>query len=247
MVTKHKVLKDFQLLTDDKKIVILKAKTVIENYTYKLKTGDVVVSKEIINNNPDYFSFVDWKEDLQTYLKTNKIAQPAVITKKLVPFVENLLETNSKVVTKEILVETPVEIKVKESHTDSMQLKLELETKIKKLDLQEKLLNDEIDQTNKKELEYTKKLDTLNKTEKDLDNKKIELEDFEKELKETEKDLVQREKTVKSFKTEMDKFISKEDAKNLIERFRGVGLTEIGGSLSANLIIDSLRRLFDEN
>jgi len=247
MVTKHKVLKDFQLLTDDKKIVILKAKTVIENFTYKLKTGDVIVSKEIINNNPDYFSFVDWKEDLQTYLKTNKIAQPAVITKKLVPFVENLLETNSKVITKEVLVETPVEIKVKDTDIDTMQLKLELETKIKKLDLQEKLLNDEIDQTNKKELEYTKKLETLNKTEKDLENKKTELEDFEKDLKESEKDLIQRENTLKSFKEEFDKFISKEDAKNLISRFKGVKLTEVGGGLYADLIIENLQRLFDEN
>ena len=35
MAIKHKVLKDFQLLTDDKKILILKAKTIIEDYKFK--------------------------------------------------------------------------------------------------------------------------------------------------------------------------------------------------------------------
>jgi hypothetical protein len=246
MITKHKVLKDFQFLTEDKKIIILKAKTIIENYTYKLKTGDITVSKEIINNNPDYFSFIDWKEDLQTYLKANKIAQPAVITKKLVPFVENLLDTNSKVITKEILVETPVEVKVKENNVDSIQLQLELETKIKKTELQQSLLNDEIEQTNKKELEYIKKLEDLNKTEKDLNKKKTELQNLENSLEETKKDLEEREKKMEEFKTEFDKFILKEDAKSLISKFRGVALTEVGGSLYANILIDNLHKLFDE-
>ena len=35
MPVKHKVLKDFQLLTDDKKILILKAKTLLEDYKFK--------------------------------------------------------------------------------------------------------------------------------------------------------------------------------------------------------------------
>ena len=49
------------------------------------------------------------------------------------------------------------------------------------------------------------------------------------------------------FKEEFDKFISKEDAKNLISRFKGVKLTEVGGGLYADLIIENLQRLFDEN
>ena len=91
MAIKHKVLKDFQLLTDDKKIIILKAKTIIEDYKFKNKSETVSVPVDIIKNNPDYFSFIDWKEELQSYLKVNKIPQPAVITKKLVPFIETMI------------------------------------------------------------------------------------------------------------------------------------------------------------
>jgi hypothetical protein len=37
MTIKHRVLKDFQLLTDDKKIIILKSKTILEDYKYTNK------------------------------------------------------------------------------------------------------------------------------------------------------------------------------------------------------------------
>ena len=108
MTIKHKVLKDFQLLTDDKKILILKAKTIIEDYKFNNKSETVTVPLDIIKNNPDYFAFIDWKEDLQSYLKTNKIPQPAVITKKLVPFIETMMSEASNPNIKEIIIEKEI-------------------------------------------------------------------------------------------------------------------------------------------
>ena len=34
MSIKHKVIQDFQFVTSDKKIIVLKANSVLENYTY---------------------------------------------------------------------------------------------------------------------------------------------------------------------------------------------------------------------
>ena len=56
MNVKHKVLKDFQFITNDKKIIILKAKTILENYKYITKFESVLIEKDIIDNNPEYLN-----------------------------------------------------------------------------------------------------------------------------------------------------------------------------------------------
>ena len=83
MKIKHKVIKEFQYLSPDKKIFILKLGTILEDYIYKVKTELIPIDKDIIDNNPDFFIVIDWKAELLTYLKTNKIPQPAVLGKKL--------------------------------------------------------------------------------------------------------------------------------------------------------------------
>ena len=198
MAIKHKVLKDFQLLTDDKKIIILKAKTIIEDYKFKNKSETVSVPVDIIKNNPDYFSFIDWKEELQSYLKVNKIPQPAVITKKLVPFIETMMNQGNSTI-KEVIVEKEVIIEKPMVVSDDT-LSIELETKIKKIKLKEDQLDKEIEEANTKELEatnrekraqelektYTEKLKEVEDKEKYLNSKEIELN--EKELKLSEKE-----------------------------------------------------------
>lgn len=89
-MAKHKMLKDFQLLTPDKKIFILKTGTILENYVYKTKTDSIEVDRDIIENNPDYFSIIDWKSELLTYIRSNKLPQPAQLSKKLIPFIEEM-------------------------------------------------------------------------------------------------------------------------------------------------------------
>ena len=173
MAIKHKVLKDFQLLTEDKKILILKAKTIIEDYKFKNKSETVSVPVDIIKNNPDYFSFIDWKEELQSYLKVNKIAQPAVISKKLVPFIETMMResgTTTKEVIKEVIIEKPKVVEkevIVEKIISDDSLSIELETKLRKVQLKENQLDKEIEEANTKELDATnreKKAQELEKT-----------------------------------------------------------------------------------
>jgi len=92
---KHKVIKDFQLLTSEKKIIILKSGSIIEDYKLVNKTQKINIEKDIIDNNPEYFQSVDWKQELILHLKQNKIPQPAIISKKLIPFIEESFILNN--------------------------------------------------------------------------------------------------------------------------------------------------------
>ena len=208
MAIKHKVLKDFQLLTTDKKIITLKAKTVLEDYKYVTKNDNVIIEKDVINNNPDYFSIIDWKEELNTYLKQNKIPQPAIITKKLVPFLEEMFVINSggetKEIIKEVIKEVPVEI-IKEVKVDRdfTSKELELDSKIKKNELLEQHLKSEIEKNNSRtielelkektvqeiEIKLTSQIQILNQDKENINSRLVELEHREKNLSEKEVNL----------------------------------------------------------
>ena len=88
MKLKHKLIKEFQYLGDDKKIIVLKVGTILEEYVYKLKSEIIPIDKDIVDSNPDFFEIVEWKAELLSYLKSNKIPQPAILSKKLYPFME---------------------------------------------------------------------------------------------------------------------------------------------------------------
>lgn len=90
---KHKAIKDFQLITNDKKIFILKSGSIIEDYRFVSKDIDITIDEDLINGNPEYFQEIDWKQDLNSYLKINKMPQPAQLSKKLIPFIESLLSS----------------------------------------------------------------------------------------------------------------------------------------------------------
>lgn len=236
MTIKHKVLKDFQLLTDDKKILILKAKTIIEDYKFKNKSETVTVPLDIIKNNPDYFAFIDWKEDLQSYLKTNKIPQPAVITKKLVPFIETMMSEASnpnikeiiieKEVIKEVIVEKPkiVEKEVvveKKVSDDSMSIELELQ--LKKLKLKGEQLDKEIEQTNAKELVAEKKEKEATKLETELNSKKIEIDTKEAELIEKERILNEKESILLEKESNLSNYVTKGQIYEKIDDYQRQG------------------------
>jgi len=201
MSVKYKVLKDFQLITEDKKIIIIKAKTIIENYTFKNKNEIVKVPVEVIKNNEDYFAQFDWKEELQTFLRTNKIPQPAVITKKIVPFIESLMEESGttikevfveKEVIKEIIVEKPTfvekevikEVIVEKPKIVEKEVIVEKPTLVEKEVVIEKLVTD-----NSASIELENKLNKLQLKESQLDReieannqKELSLENLEKKL-----------------------------------------------------------------
>ena len=87
MKIRHKVIQDFQFVSDDKKIFVLKLGSILEEYVFKTKGEEIPIDRDIIDNNPLYFQIIDWKSELLMYLKLNKIPQPSQISKKLIPFI----------------------------------------------------------------------------------------------------------------------------------------------------------------
>jgi hypothetical protein len=98
-MSKFKILKDYQLTTDDKKIIILKSKVFIVDYVYVNKDITVTLDPLLVEGNPEYFQFIDWKTDFINFLKTSKIAQPSVIAKKLFPYIEENFKNDEVVIT----------------------------------------------------------------------------------------------------------------------------------------------------
>jgi len=225
MAIKHKVLKDFQLLTEDKKILILKAKTIIEDYKFKNKSDTVNVPVDIIKNNPDYFSFIDWKEELQSYLKVNKIAQPAVITKKLFPFIETLMSENGGTQTKEVVVvekEVIKEIIVEKIVSDQI-LSVDLETKLKKLQLKENQLDKEIEEANKKEIEATNREKRAQELEKTYTEKLKEVEDKEIHLNSKEIELSEKELRLNEKESNLSSYVDRGQISQKIDEYAAKG------------------------
>ena len=215
MAIKHKVLKDFQLLTDDKKILILKAKTIIEDYKFKNKLEIVSVPMDIIKNNPDYFSFIDWKEELQSYLKTNKIPQPAVITKKLVPFIETMMNQGNSTI-KEVIVEKEVFIEKPMVVSDDT-LSIELEAKLKKIELKENQLDKEIEETNQKEIQIDSIIKRYDQKEKNLNKEKSKLESERSEFIEEKKKIEDLKKSLETKEDKLKKIIDKDEVIEIIK------------------------------
>ena len=91
MKIKHKVIKEFQYLSPDKKIFILKLGTILNEYVYNVKGEDIVIDRDIIDNNPDFFELVDWKSELHTFIKVNKLSSPKTLANKLIPFMEDMI------------------------------------------------------------------------------------------------------------------------------------------------------------
>lgn len=223
MSIKHKVLKDFQLVTEDKKIIVLKAKTVLEGYTYTSKNESVLVEKDIIDNNPDFFQVVDWKEELTAYLRQNKIAQPAVLSKKLVPFIQDMFvipqtKVEIKEVTKEVTKEVPVEIikevkievikevpvevikevpveviKEVKVSKDDPRKQIELDARISKNEMLEKHLQNKINSMNQREIELEEKERDYEVKKKIVDDKEFELEVLAMKLLEKQKLLAEKD------------------------------------------------------
>jgi hypothetical protein len=230
MAIKHKVLKDFQLLTEDKKILILKAKTIIEDYKFKNKSETVSVPVDIIKNNPDYFSFIDWKEELQSYLKVNKITQPAVITKKLVPFIETMMQesgTTTKEVIKEVIIEKPKVVEkevIVEKIVSDDSLSIELETKIRKVQLKENQLDKEIEEANTKELEATNREKKAQELEKTYTEKLKEIEDKEKYLNSKEIELNEKESFLNDKENNLSDYVSRSRLNAVVNEYKASGL-----------------------
>ena len=190
MKLKHKVVKEFQYLSADKKIFVLKAGTILEEYKYKIKADIIPIDKDIIDNNPEFFEVVDWKAELLAYIKANKLPTPAVLTKKLIPFFEDMVlsSMHQNVAPVAIVDESAVkEIERKELDLNSREKRIkekeeEIEIRTKRVEKREGEYKEDLKSLDKKE-------DSLRESNKELIEKRLDLDDKIQDLNEKERNL----------------------------------------------------------
>ena len=190
MKIKHKVVKEFQYLSPDKKIFILKAGTILEEYNYKVKTETIAIDRDIIDNNPEFFEIVDWKAELLTYIKANKLPTPAVLTKKLIPFIDEMVLSSMQ-------QNTATGVVIDESLVKELERKeLDLNSRDKRIKEKEDEIEIRLKRVEKRETEYKEDLKSLDKKEdgireksKELIEKGLDLDDKIQDLNEKERNI----------------------------------------------------------
>lgn len=207
MKLKHKLIKEFQYLGDDKKIIVLKVGTILEEYIYKLKSELIPIDKDIVDSNPDFFEIVEWKAELLSYLKSNKIPQPAILSKKLYPFMEEFIVSNqSKTETIQVdkVVEKIVEVEKIVKVSDDSRFD-ELIEKEKKLILNEDDVDKRLKRVQKREDELKESIKQLDDKEEDVLSKLKEITDKEAKLCKDLEDLHSLESKLNALKEDLDK------------------------------------------
>ena len=224
MKIKHKLLADYQYITPDKKIFLIKSGTIIEEYTYKLKGEFIPVDKEIVEANPQLFDPVDWKAELLTFMRAEKMPQPAQLGKKLIPFFEEMIMSSIQQNAQTTDPSVVRELERKESELNS--IKKDLERKESDLNSKERRLKDLEDDSEvrtkrieKREDEYKadlsiveKKSEELRSKTRDLTEKEIELNEKIQELNEKERNLDRD--ALKSAKEIDEKYVKLQDKIN---------------------------------
>lgn len=188
MKIKHKVIKEFQYLSPDKKIFILKIGTILEEYNYRVKTEIIPIDRDIIDNNPEFFEVIDWKAELLTYMRAEKLPQPAQLGKKIIPFIEDMILSSMS------------QNQPQGQVVDEYQIK-ELERKEKDLNNREIRIKDKeeeieirIGRVEKREESYKEDLKTLDKKEDELRERNRLLTEKQLDLEDKVQDLNERER-----------------------------------------------------
>lgn len=202
MKLKHKVIKEFQYLSPDKKIFILKVGTILEEYIYKVKTELIPIDKAIIDNNPEFFEVIDWKAELLTFMRAEKMPQPAQLGKKLIPFFEDMIMSSIQQQSSSSVDPTLMrDVERRESELNTFKRDLDRrETDLDSRDRRIKDKEDELDirikRVEKREDEYKLDVKSLEKKEDDLrlrtrttTEKELDLQDKIQELNERERNL----------------------------------------------------------
>lgn len=214
MMIKHKVLKDFQLLTIDKKIIVLKAGSVIEEYKLITKANTLEIEKDIIDNNPEFFQNIDWRQELISYMKIHKIPQPSILGKKIIPFIEEMFVIGSE---KPVSGDYEREYKLKLKSLNDRELDLDKEyrsklksandkeldcdIKMQKLERREFELENEINELNRKELDSNNRLSEIRSKEESIRDMEFEIGKKERNM---DKDLLESEKNLDERQSEMN-------------------------------------------
>lgn len=234
MRTKHKLLQDFQFTSNEKKIFVLKTGIILEEYIFKSKDGEILIDKDIVDNNPLFFQVIDWNTELLTYLKTQKVPQPSQVHKKIIPFIEEMILSSIGQNSGPSL-DPSVLRDVERRESEVISSKLELERKDRDLNSRENRIKDKEDEIDirlkrveKREVEHKEDLKNLDKKEDDLRQKSkvliergLELDDKLQEIKEKERNLdltmLKSSEEIDSKYTELQQKINK-DLSALSER-----------------------------
>lgn len=188
MKIRHKLLSDYQYTSPDKKIFLIKSGTIIDEYVYKTKSESIQIDREVVEANPQLFSLIDWKTELLSYMRSEKLPQPAQLSKKIIPFIEDMILSS--------IQSTPHQGHV----VDEYQIK-ELERKERDLtnrELRIKDKEDEIDirinRIEKREDSYKEDLKSLDKKEDELRERSRLLTEKQLDLEDKMQDLNERER-----------------------------------------------------
>ncbi len=193
MKIKHKVIKEFQYLSPDKKIFILKVGTILEEYIYRVKTELIPIDKLIIDNNPEFFEVIDWKAELLTFMRAEKMPQPAQLGKKLIPFFEEMImssiqNSSSSNGTQNVLDAS----KIRELE----RLEIDLNSRERRIKDKEDEVEIRLKRVEKREDEYKSDLKLLEKREDEIRIKSRELTEKELNIEDKLQDLNERERNI---------------------------------------------------
>ncbi len=188
MKIKHKLLSDYQYVSPDKKIFLIKSGTIIEEYFYKLKSESIALDKEIVDLNPQIFEIVDWKAELLSYMKAQKFPTPSQFHKKIVPFVEDMVL--SSIQQNSGPVSTIDEGKVKELEWKE----IDLNNREKRIKDKEEEIDIRLKRVEKREDDHKQELKNIDKKEDDLRSKSRDLTEKQLDLEDKIQDFNEKER-----------------------------------------------------
>lgn len=223
MKIKHKLILDFQFTSSDKKIFILKTGTTLEDYKHKVKNETIDIDKDIVDQNPEFFSVIDWKSELLTHLKVSKIPQPSQISKKIIPFIEDMILSSTQAPGITMDDSMVKELERKESDLNSRDRRIkdkeeELEIRNGRIERREVSYKEDL-------LDLDKKEDNLRVRSKELTDKQLDIDGKIQDIKERERNLDRN--LLESAKDIDVKYVELQnridiDLKSLSERERGI-------------------------
>jgi len=201
MKIKHKLLSDYQYTSPDKKIFLIKSGTIIDEYVYKIKGESIQIDREIVEANPQLFSLIDWKSELLSYMKVNKLPTPSQLHKKIVPFIEEMiLSSMNHNSGSQVIDEYQIkEIERKERDLNNRELRIkdkeeEIEIRLNRVEKREESYKEDLKLLDKKE-------DDLREKNRLLTEKNLDLEDKLQDLNERERNL---DRTILQSSSELD-------------------------------------------
>jgi chromosome segregation ATPase len=202
MKIKHKLLSDYQHLTNDKKIFLIKSGTLLNNYIYQVGDEEILIDSDIVNGNPGIFSPVDWKQELHSYIKVNKFPQPKTLAGKLEPFIEEMILSsisNSVQDTSQKIDESLIkELESKESDLNRRENRLkdkedEIDIRLGRIEKREQTYKDDLKELDLKEDDLRSRSRKLTEKEIDIEEKLREIKDkernFDRSILESAKDM----------------------------------------------------------